>query len=87
MAANPEWLNASSSGIKPHYALTIIPDRQCGADHSMSGSIRSTLTAQAYEFSGRTFLAHVSLSGEPFCFTGRAMKRWPATSVEQRSST
>ena len=35
MAAHPEWLNPSSGGIKPNYALTITPDRQCGADQSL----------------------------------------------------
>jgi hypothetical protein len=32
VAPNPEWLNPSSGGIKPNYALTITPDRQYGAD-------------------------------------------------------
>ncbi|MBU1306471.1 MAG: hypothetical protein KKF33_13250 [Alphaproteobacteria bacterium] len=33
MAADPEWLNPASGSIKPNYALTMTPDRQCGADH------------------------------------------------------
>jgi hypothetical protein len=34
MAATPEWLNPSGGGIKPNYALTLTPDRSCGAGQS-----------------------------------------------------